>query len=316
MSRGGTGQGSGGVRKKARANNMGIQWWRKLTLPRRGKKDSILVPQELSEAQHVLVEKRRAALRKATAAPRVARTKTLATADWHPDTCMAHVTAARGNAMQSMGVFKDGVQMLYPEEALFLVDRGGLDLCVDGLPASVQRAWAIAMRAKNALSFEEYLAFAHLRRAGYVVRRLGLGEGPLNDGLKVSFAAWRVGSFKRRDPMRPLFFVAVFKYEEPLPNFDAVTKFLDSAGKSRLKFALIDRGVLILKDVAANATPMSERFIRRLTPGEQAKARKLEQGSLGDFITAPVVDSTQTNAENRPLLEGRVEASSNSATLG
>ncbi|CDF33586.1 unnamed protein product [Chondrus crispus] len=303
MSRGGTAHGSGGVRKKTRANNMGIQWWRKLTLPRRGKKDSILLPQQLTESQSALVEQRRAALRKATAAPRVARTKTLATADWDPEICMARVTAARGNAMQSMGVYKDGKQMLYPEEALFLVDRGGLDLCVGGLPCSVQRAWGIAMGAINSLSFEEYLAFAYLRRAGYVIRRVGLDEEQQLNSLKVSFAAWRVGAFKRRDPMRPMFYVSVFKYEDSLPSFDDVAKFLDGAGKSRLKFALIDRGVLVLKDVAANATPLSERFIRRLSPEERSKAREIEIGSLGDFITSPVGKGEQPSTESGACVE-------------
>lgn len=286
MARGGSTSG-GGVRKKTRANNMGLQWWRKLTLPRRGKKDSLLHPKPLTPAQEQRVEQRRSALMKATAAPRVARAKAIAVADWDTETSMARVTATRGNAMQSMGVFRDGTQMLYPEEALFLVDRGGLDLCVDGLPASVQRAWAIAMAAENAVSLEEYLAFAHLRRAGYVVRRYESEEEDAGDGLKVSFSAWRVGSFKRRDLIRPLFHVAVFRYEDPPPAFDKIARFLDGAGKSRLKFALIDRGVIVLTDVATNATPLSERFLRRLPTDEQAKARDVEKGIVSGFIGPP-----------------------------
>lgn len=247
----------------------------------------MLHPKPLTPAQELRVEQRRAALMKATAAPRVARSKALALSIWDKETCMARVTATRGNAMQSMGVFRDGNQMLYPEEALFLVDRGGLDLCVDGLPASVQRAWALAMAAENAVSLEEYLAFAHLRRAGYVVRRYERDGEEVEDGLKVSFSAWRVGSFKRRDPIRPLFHVAVFRYEDPPPSFDKIAQFLDGAGKSRLKFALINRGVVLLTDVATNATPLSERFLRRLPADAQAKARDIEKGILSDFVRLP-----------------------------
>lgn len=305
MSRGGSAGASGGVRKKTRANSMGLQWWRKLTLPRRGKKDSLLQPSELTEEQQSRIGQRRAALMKSTKAPRVARAKSIAVADWDEEQGLARVTAMRGNAMQSMGVFQDGTQMLFPEEALFLVDRGGLDLCVHGLPASLQRAWAIAMAADNAVSLEEYLTFAYLRRSGYVVRRYESEEEKREDDIKLSFSAWRVGSFRRRDPIRPLFHVAVFRYEDSLPTFEQVARFLDNAGKSRLKFALIDRGVVVLKDVAMNATPLSERFVRRLSPEGQAKAREMEYSNSDDFIGPPL----GYEVENAPEENGELTAS-------
>lgn len=277
---------------------MGLQWWRKLTLPRRGKKDSLLSPAPLSERQKERLEQRRATLMKATAAPRVTKLKALASADWDAEQCLARVTATRGNAMNSMGEFRDGGHLLYPEEALYLVDRGALDLCINGLPASVQRAWSVTMSASNALSLEEYLAFAHLRRAGYVVRRYDPDEDGGRGELKVSFSVWRVGSFRRRNPIRPLFLVSVFKYEDPPPSIHLVSAFLGSLEKTRLKFALIDRGVVVFTDMATNATPLSERFVRRLPKDAQERARSLRAGNADDFI-ASIQDVPEFGGDNQ-----------------
>lgn len=265
-----------------RANHMGLQWWRKLTLPRRGKKDSLLTPSPLTPTQQDRLSQRAAMLKKATAAPRVTKHKALAAADWDVTQCMARVATSKGHAMGSMGEFRDGGQWLYPEETLYLVDRGGLDLRIDGLPASVQRAWAVAMGARNAVSVEEYLAYAHLRRAGYVVRRRERADG---EGIRVTFSGWRVGSFRRKDVLRPLFHVAVFRYEDPPPRIESVVGFLQGQQKTRLKFAIIDRGVVVLTDFAINATPLSERYVKRLPREMQERARLLERGLLPDFIT-------------------------------
>lgn len=285
MARGGS-DGKKGIRKKTRANNMGLQWWRKLSLPRRGKKDSLLEPAPLTESQRTKLESRQAALLKAVSAPRVTRQKHLASATWDPSRNLAKVTTPRGNSLQSMGCFIDGAQYLYPEEALYLVDRGTLDLCIDGLPASVHRTWVVAISAKNALSLEEYLTFSHLRRCGYVVRRYERHENDSRSGPKVALSAWKVGSYKRKDGPRPLFHIAVFRYEDAPPTIDSITRFLDSTGKTRLKFALIDRGVVVLTDVATNATPLSERFLRRLPLGQQEVARRLQSGDAGGLAFA------------------------------
>ncbi|KAI0567588.1 tRNA-splicing endonuclease subunit Sen54 [Gracilaria domingensis] len=263
---------------KSRKVNIRLQWWRKLVLPRRGKKDSLLSPAPLTTAQKLKLEERQASLQKAVQAPRVTRQKHLARAEWDRTRHEAVVTVARGNAMHSMGYFSQGNHYLYPEEALFLVDRGSMDLCINGLPCSVQRAWATIMSAPNSLSLNEYLVFAHLRRAGYVVRRYDAAEYGTQNGLDISFSVWRVGSFKRKECSRPLFHLAVFHCEEAPPTISTVGSALEDIGKTRLKFALIDRGVVVLTDVASNATPLSERYVKRLAKKEQVFARQLESG--------------------------------------
>eukprot|EP00737_Agarophyton_chilense_P000024 gb/GEZJ01000031.1/.p1 GENE.gb/GEZJ01000031.1/~~gb/GEZJ01000031.1/.p1 ORF type:complete len:290 (+),score=28.58 gb/GEZJ01000031.1/:524-1393(+) len=277
-------------KQKNRKINIRLQWWRKLVLPRRGKKDSMLSPAPLSTAQKLKLAERQASLQKAVQAPRVTRQKHLAKAEWDRTKHEAVVIVGRGNAMHSMGYFSQGKQCLYPEEALFLVDRGSMDLCINGLPASVQRAWATVMSTPNSLSLNEYLVFAHLRRAGYVVRRYDAHEYGTFKGLSPSFSVWRVGSFKRKDGSRPLFHLAVFHYEEAPPPISAASRVLEEMGKTRLKFALIDRGVVVLSDVASNATPLSERYVKRLSQKEEAFVKHLESGSCSQLFRTTSLD--------------------------
>lgn len=287
------------TRRKTRANSLGVQWWRKLMLPRRGKKDSKLFPGVLTLFQKQRTEHRRSALFKAIAAPRVSREKHLARAEWVSERGLACVTCTRGNAMQSMGFFEHGKQYLFPEEALWLVDRGGIDLCIDGLPASTQRAWAVTISAHNCVSMEEYLVYAYLRRAGYVVRRYEGEEG--NKGLKISFSVWRVGGYKRREEAKPLFYLAVFKYEDFTPGMGNIATWIYGLKETRvrLRFAIVDRGVVTLTDVAMNATPLSDRFVNRLSSQQQNVAKQLENGNIAAYFKFGENVSKDENGKNR-----------------
>lgn len=272
------------TRRKTRANSLGVQWWRKLMLPRRGKKDSKLFPGVLTLPQKQRTEHRRTALFKAIASPRVSREKHLARAEWISERGLACVTCTRGNAMQSMGFFEQGKQYLFPEEALWLADRGGIDFCINGLPASMQRAWSVAISAPNCISMKEYLVYAYLRRAGYVVRRYEGEEG--DKGLKISFSVWRVGGYKRKDEAKPLFYLAVFSYEDFTPGVGDIATWIHGLNdtKTRLRFAIIDRGVVTLTDVAMNATPLSDRFINRLSLQQKEVAKQLENGDISSYF--------------------------------
>jgi hypothetical protein len=335
------------VRKKPRANHLGAQWWRKLSLPRRGKKETLLSPVDASvpKTQAIInrIAKRRSRLRKAVEAPRVSRAKHLALADWDAERGMARVVCARGNALSSMGVFgAGGVQWLYPEEAVYLVDRAQMDLRVNGVPASLHRAFGLVVEGRHGMSLNEYCAFTHLRRAGYVVRRHGLdfideealeqaergdaesgkkakrekkrdrgkkrgraevrgeddavgdgetkrcvafgddapaadcvpepgggigrlADGETGGGVRPSFSVWRVGGFKRRGTHRPLFHLLVWRYEDAPPQHEQIARVLATCtGKTRLRAALIDRGVVVCVDMANNATPLSARYTCRL----------------------------------------------------
>lgn len=63
--------------------------------------------------------------------------------------------------------------LLRTEEALYLVERGSLDVWSEGAPMSLQGAYAALLGAHDALSAEQYMVYAGLRRAGFVVFRAG-----------------------------------------------------------------------------------------------------------------------------------------------
>lgn len=80
---------------------------------------------------------------------------------------------------------------LLPEEALFLLERGTLDirysvdeiderdeLVVGDVPMSLQGAYA-AFLGKSGLTLERYLVYANLRRGGYIVQRAPTWNGPV-----------------------------------------------------------------------------------------------------------------------------------------
>lgn len=270
----------GAIRKKSRANRM-VQWWRKLALPRRGKKDSLLSPSSLTVPQLDRLAERTAMWLKSILAPRATRIKHLATAHWQQEVGRAVVTVPRGSILQSMGTFENSQHLLWPEEALFLVDKGSMELCIGELPMSVQRAWAETLCADNALRLEAYLAFAHLRRAGYVARRYIGKQAP---GLQLDLSAWRVGGFRRHGEVKPTFNVATYGYDESVPRVADVQAYLETCDKSRLRIALIDRGIVVLVDVAANATPLSNRFVRKLPGMQREAAEKMQEGQVGQLF--------------------------------
>jgi hypothetical protein len=349
------------ARKKSRANNLGQSWWRKLSLPRRGKKETLLSPPtgdgggERPAAHVAKISKRTSKLRKAIDMPRTARLKHLTVADWDGALGMARVVMPRGNAVQSMGIFIDGVQYLFPEEAAYLIDRAQLDMRVEGVPASLQRAWGLMLEGRNAITLDQYCAFAHLRRIGYVVRRPYIDKiadtdepdtvgakqtsstGKQSDAptpmlhevspagqeasrsydhdpeaqspLQLSFSVWRVGAFRRKETHRPLFNLIVCRYEDSLPRHAQVAALLTQCtGKTRLRAALIDRGVVVLVDLANNATPLSSRYLNRLaatnpSPGVPAHEAVAGHPLVTEPTTSHVRDDNAAVSAYKPRME-------------
>lgn len=287
-----------GIRKKNRANSLGLQWWRRITLPRRGKKDSQLFPKSstepYTESQKNRLEERTQTLRKSLLTPRVTRIKHLAEADWDDRTDTAIIRKQRGNSLKSMGEFVKGSQILYPEEALYLMDKGGLELKHGGLPMSVQKAWCLCLSSKNSLRLESYLIFAFLRRAGYVVRRY-IGP-PISENIKPAWSVWRVAAYTRRDVKvkeKALFHVVAYTFEDALPYLNGLAEWstLSDITRTRIRIAVIDRGVVVFNDTASNATPLSHRFVKRLAQKEQDVAVKLKQGDASAIFSNDLLDA-------------------------
>ena len=267
------------TRRKRGSQNFGWQWWRKLTLPRRGAKQSLLAPTTLTPTQEKEIEKRRQTSQRATEAPRVGRAKQFVVANWIESRRIAKVVRHKGTLVSSMGVFEDGSQYLWPEEAFYLVDRGTMDLNVEQVPCSVQKAWALCCDGGREW-LDRYSAYSHLKRAGYVVRRpqskKGNADGENDAAIEADFLVWRAGAFKRRVVVRPLFCVLVYNFQEKPPMHKDIAVFCGSSGRTRVRAALVDRGVVVLFDLACNATPLSERFAARFAAERQ---KLLSEGS-------------------------------------
>ena len=93
---------------------------------------------------------------------------------------MTSVELPRGPHVRTMGREIGGSWMLLPEEALYLVERGNLDLRwqvdgeggveEEGLPMNLQAAYTFLVGALG-LTLERFNVYAGLKRSGYVVLR-------------------------------------------------------------------------------------------------------------------------------------------------
>lgn len=230
--------------------------------------------------------RRRSTLWAAISVPKASKVTNLAVAIWHAATARAALVITKGKGPASMGDHIQAVQYLQPEEAAFLVDRGALDLLVDGVPASQQRVMALLLcpppgapvATPPPMSHDVYAAYGHLRRVGYVVRRAeaavvataaaalaglpvggGGGGGDLGGrGLGVSLTVWKAGAFRRRTPSPPYFHVAVLPYESAggggLPSHAALAALVAAVAPIKVRLALVERATVSLVDVGLHSS--------------------------------------------------------------
>jgi hypothetical protein len=80
-----------------------------------------------------------------------------------------------------MGHTRKGNIYLYPEEALYLVDRSSLLAEHNGADITVQQTWSLCLSQPETLTrqwdstraMDRYITYAYLKRLGYVVTRPG-----------------------------------------------------------------------------------------------------------------------------------------------
>lgn len=313
-------------RKNGGKPRNGVPWWRKLVLPRRGVKDSRLRPAVDTPEQVVKLEKRRSTLWAAISVPKASKVTNLAVAIWHAASARAALVITKGKGPASMGDHIQAVQYLQPEEAAFLVDRGALDLLVDGVPASQQRVMSLLlcpsrgapMNTPPPMSHDVYAAYGHLRRVGYVVRRaeagvvsaasaalavplsVGGGVGGLGGrGLGVSLTVWKAGAFRRRTPSPPYFHVAVLPYESAggggLPSHAALAALVAAVAPIKVRLALVERATVSLVDVGLHTS------VPRRQPGVVGGWRP--EGSSRN-ASGDVAEGTQVKSELDPDFGG------------
>ncbi|KAK5294405.1 tRNA-splicing endonuclease subunit sen54 [Cryomyces antarcticus] len=176
-------------------------------IPKRGTKD---FEPNSTRTQTSALASSRDAMHTALSVGRVHLPKAHVYAVYDAESCMAYVDRVKGQHFKTMGrdVGEKGGKgsrlWLLPEECLYLLERGTLDVRwpVDeadgggvggegeqgeeqqrlGVPMSLQGAYAafIGLQAEKggALTFERYAVYAYLKRAGYTVLRASSWDGP------------------------------------------------------------------------------------------------------------------------------------------
>ncbi|KAJ9475275.1 tRNA-splicing endonuclease subunit SEN54 [Pseudozyma hubeiensis] len=176
-----------------------------IVIPKRGEKD--FEPTGFG-GQSKLLDRSREAMFQAVSGERKVGSRSLVRATWNASTRRARLLDVQGKIFETVGVIrreqvKDPTtgktitkawNELLPEEALFLAERGSLQIYqteqVEGaeealVPMSLQQAFAMlmlppdgsadeAMQQDEPLTREAYLIYAHLKRLGYVVQRASI----------------------------------------------------------------------------------------------------------------------------------------------
>lgn len=159
------------------------------SIPKRGEKD--FEPTGFG-GQNKALGQSRAALFSAISTERAHSSKTLSTATWDPVFERAFVHTQRGQSCTHVGVTerrrvgeKTATHLeLFPEEAVYLVERGALDCrmtrtpgCVPSedahaecIPLSAAQAYA-QLLGRDGSTLARYQIYAYLKRLGYIVQR-------------------------------------------------------------------------------------------------------------------------------------------------
>ncbi|XP_074116862.1 tRNA-splicing endonuclease subunit Sen54 isoform X1 [Sminthopsis crassicaudata] len=191
-------------------------------LPLRSHGQKVFLP-DGSEAQQEQLQLCRQELWALLAEERVERRGGLVTAEWSPQDALVTLKTFAGKFWQTMGFSEGGQQRLYPEEAVYLLECGSIQLFYQDLPLSIQEAYEMLL-AQGTRSFLQYQVFSHLKRLGYVVRRFqpGLVQSPYERQLNLESSSsekWHGKRKRRNSSPRP----ADKKpkvLENPLPEAD------------------------------------------------------------------------------------------------
>ncbi|XP_075418333.1 tRNA-splicing endonuclease subunit Sen54 [Tenrec ecaudatus] len=156
-----------------------------------------------SEAQAGRLRQCREELWQLLAEERVERLGSLVAAEWRPAEGFVELKSPAGKFWQTMGFSAEGRQRLHPEEALYLLECGSIQLFHQDLPLSIQEAYQLLL-TEGTVTFLQYQVFSHLKRLGYVVRRFHPSSVPspyerqLNLDTGAQPLEGRIGKRKRR----------------------------------------------------------------------------------------------------------------------
>ncbi|XP_072882840.1 tRNA-splicing endonuclease subunit Sen54 isoform X1 [Hemitrygon akajei] len=101
---------------------------------------------------------------------RVERLGSLIKAEWKPQEGIVELKSNAGKFWHTMGHVEEGKQLLYPEEALYLLECGSIQLYYRDQQLSIQEAYEVLLSTRT-IPLEQYQVYSHLKRLGYIVMR-------------------------------------------------------------------------------------------------------------------------------------------------
>ncbi|XP_074511898.1 tRNA-splicing endonuclease subunit Sen54 [Sebastes fasciatus] len=108
---------------------------------------------------------------------RVEKLGNLVKATWIPGEQIVELQSPAGKFWQTMGFSANGKQVLLPEEALYLMECGNVQVFYRDLPLSIQDGYEKFL-SSSTVSLQQYQVFGHLKRLGYVVHRFDPSSEP------------------------------------------------------------------------------------------------------------------------------------------
>ncbi|XP_051570434.1 tRNA-splicing endonuclease subunit Sen54-like [Myxocyprinus asiaticus] len=108
---------------------------------------------------------------------RVERLGNLVKALWIPEERLVELQSPAGKFWQMMGFSDKGKQCLHPEEALYLMECGNVQVFYRHLPLSIQEGYERFLSC-DSVTLHQYQVFGHLKRLGYVVSRFDPSSVP------------------------------------------------------------------------------------------------------------------------------------------
>lgn len=143
------------------------------SIPRRGEKD---FEHHGTQSQTSTLDASRHAMHNALSVPRTHNPKSVIIGHFYPDDGTTVIDHPKGQNLRTIGKGDAmGRLSLLPEEALYMVERGSMDLRwgseeLEDISMSLQAAY-VYLLGNRGLTLERYMVFAGLKRLGYVVQR-------------------------------------------------------------------------------------------------------------------------------------------------
>uniref|UniRef100_A0A803Y016 tRNA splicing endonuclease subunit 54 n=1 Tax=Meleagris gallopavo TaxID=9103 RepID=A0A803Y016_MELGA len=226
---------------------------------------------------------------------RVERPENLVKAVWKPEQGIVELESPAGKFWHTMGFSERGKQCLLPEEALYLLECGSLQLFYKDVPMSVQEAYEILL-SQEAMSLLHYQVFSHLKQLGYIVLRfnpstvLSSCERQLNlesrckssgkhhhkrrrssspglqedlESIKIDFNVYQadaVAKFKKTNPGKPYVRMCVQSFDEQVPSLRALKQVTYQSGDVPVVFALADHGEIAFYSLKEFKLPVDANY--------------------------------------------------------